>query len=81
MSRSGLRVSTNRDRIRCFKCKECNHFSKECPNISDTEKEHSEQIQQMLNLEENKTSLKVLVADTYDDVIRTNSEKTIDYLN
>ena len=35
----------------------------------------------MLNLEEDKTSLKVLVADTYEDLIRANSEETIDYLN
>ena len=29
-SRSGLRVSTNRDRIRCFECREYNHFAREC---------------------------------------------------
>ena len=33
-------------------------------------KEQSEQIQQMLNLEEDKTALMVLVADTYEDLIR-----------
>ena len=60
--------------IQCFKHREHDHFS-------DTEKEKSEQIQQMLNLEEDKTSLKVLVADTYDDLIRTNSEEAIDQLN
>ena len=31
-SRSGSRVSTNRDRIRCFKCREYDHFANECPN-------------------------------------------------
>ena len=35
----------------------------------------------MLNLEEDKTALKVLVADTNDDLIRTNSEEAIDHLN
>ena len=35
----------------------------------------------MLNLEEDKTALKVLVADTYDDLIRTSSEEAIDHLN
>ena len=35
----------------------------------------------MLNLEEDTTALKVLVADTYKDLIRTNSEETIDHLN
>ena len=32
----------------------------------------------MLNLEEDKTALKILAADTYDDLIRANSEETID---
>ena len=31
-SRSGSRTSTNRDRIRCFKCREYDHFANECPN-------------------------------------------------
>ena len=31
-SRSGSRISTNRDRIRCFKCREYDHFANECPN-------------------------------------------------
>ena len=30
----------------------------------------------MLNLEEHKTALKALMADTYDDLIRANSEET-----
>ena len=36
-SRSGLRASPNRDRIRCFKCKDYDHFAKDCLN-SDVEK-------------------------------------------
>ena len=32
----------------------------------------------MLNLEEDKAALKVLAADNYDDMIRTNSEEAID---
>ena len=35
----------------------------------------------MLNLEEDKTALKAFAAYTYDDLIRTNSEETIDHLN
>ena len=31
-SRLGSRTSTNRDRIRCFKCREYDHFANECPN-------------------------------------------------
>ena len=33
-SRSGSRTSTNRDRIRCFKCREYDHFANECPNLA-----------------------------------------------
>ena len=35
---SGLRARTNRDRIRCFKCREYDHLAKDCPNLQ-TEKE------------------------------------------
>ena len=40
-SRSGSRTSTNRDRIRCFKCREYDHFVNECPNLifEDSDKE------------------------------------------
>ena len=30
-SMSGSRASTNRDRIRCFECREYDHFARECP--------------------------------------------------
>ena len=33
-SRSNSRVTTNRDRIRCFRCREYDHFASECPNAS-----------------------------------------------
>ena len=35
----------------------------------------------MFNLEEDKTALKVLVEDTYNDFIRTNSDEAVDHLN
>ena len=35
----------------------------------------------MLNLEKDKTALKVLAANTYDDLIRKNLDETIDHLN
>ena len=54
-SRSSSRVSTNRDRIKCYICREYDHFANYCPN-SDTEGE-SEQRQQMYNLDENQTAL------------------------
>ena len=71
-------MSTNRDKIRCFKCREYDHFAKDCMNISDAEKEQSEQIQHMLNLEEDKTAIKVLAAATYEDLISANLVETID---
>ena len=49
-SRSGSRASTNRDRIRYYKCGECDHFVRDCPN--SREERDLEQLQQMLNMEE-----------------------------
>ena len=41
-SRSNSRVSTNRDRIRCYRCMEYDHFAMECPNaVTDEELDHS----------------------------------------
>ena len=46
-SRSNLRISTNRDRVRCFKCREYDHFANECPNLvtedSDRESDSARQ--------------------------------------
>ena len=53
-SSSGSRVSKNRDRIRCFKCREYDHFGKDCP--TSKEEREIEQIQQMFNLDEGQTS-------------------------
>ena len=49
-SRSGSRASTNRDRIRCYACREYDHFARDCPN--SREERHLEQLQHMLNMEE-----------------------------
>ena len=32
-SRSNSRLGTNGDRVRCFKCREYDHFANECPNL------------------------------------------------
>ena len=32
-NRSNSRVTTNRDRIKCYRCREYDHFANECPNI------------------------------------------------
>ena len=52
-SRSGSRASTNRDRIRCYKCREYDHFVTDCPN--SREEGDLGQLQQMLNMEEQNT--------------------------
>ena len=49
-SRSGSRASTNRDRIRCYACREYDHFARDCTN--SREKRNLEQLQEMLNMEE-----------------------------
>ena len=48
-SRSGSRASTNGDRIRCYNCREYDHFVRNCPN--SREERDLEQLQQMLNME------------------------------
>ena len=49
-SRSGSRANTNRDRIRCYACREYDHFVRDCPN--SREERDLEQLQHMLNMEE-----------------------------
>ena len=48
--RSGSRASSNRDRIRCYNCREYDHFVRDCP--TSREERDIDQLQQMLNLEE-----------------------------
>ena len=48
-SRSGLRASTNSDRIRCYAYR-YDHFVRDCPN--SREERDLEQLQHMLNMEE-----------------------------
>ena len=79
-SRSGSRASTDRDRIKCFKYREYDHFTEVCPTLQ-VEKE-PEQIQQMYNLDEEQTALKVLATDMCDSLIRASSNDTVvEHLN
>ena len=48
-SRSGSRASTNRDKIRCYNCREYDHFARDCPK--SREERDLEWLQQMLNME------------------------------
>ena len=46
----GLELNKNRDRIRCYKCREYDHFVRDCPN--SREERDLELLQQLLNMEE-----------------------------
>ena len=59
-------MSTNRDRIRCFECREYDHFARECP--TRRENRETEQIQQMFSLDKDQTILQSLLMDTEEDV-------------
>ena len=64
-------VSTNRDRIMCYKCWEYDHFAKDCPTTK--EERETDQIQQMFNLDKEQTSLKTLFTNTYDSLNHVSS--------
>ena len=55
----------NRDRIRCFECREYDYFVRECPTRQ--EKREIEQIQQMFNLDDEQTPLQTSLMDTGDE--------------
>ena len=74
-SRSGSRASMNRDRVRCYKCREYNHFARDCH--TSREERELEQLQQMLNLDGEQTSLKTLVVDTHNSLNKINSEEDV----
>ena len=42
-SRSNSRVSTNWDHVRCYRCREYDHFAAECPNtLTDEETDYED---------------------------------------
>ena len=59
-------MSSNRDGIRCYKCREYDHFTKDC--LTTKEEREIHQIQQMFNLDEEQISLRMLATDTYDNL-------------
>ena len=64
-----------RDRIRCYKCREYGHFSKDCP--TSREERESEQLQQMVNLGDEQKSMKSLVTNTQDHFSGVNPEENL----
>ena len=64
-SRSGSRVTTNRDRVWCFECREYDHFVRDC--LTRQASREAEQIQQMFNMDEDKTILQTPLMDVDQD--------------
>ena len=64
-SRLGSRESMNRDRIRCFKCIECDHFARDCPTRQASME--AEQLQQMFNMDKDQAILQTPLMDTDED--------------
>ena len=73
-SRSGSRASTNRDKICCYRYREYNHFTRDCP--TSREEREVEQLQRMLNLGEEQTVTPPM-SDTQEDLIRMSSEENL----
>ena len=65
----------NRDRIRCYKCREYDHLAKDCPTTK--EEREIEQVWQMFNLDKGQTSIKTLATDMYNSLNKINSLKDI----
>ena len=65
----------NRDRIRCYKCREYDHFIKDCP--TSREEKEIKLLQQMLNLGVEQTLLKSLMASMQDNFSRSSSEENL----
>ena len=63
------RVSTNHDHVRCYRCREYNHFASECLNMPTDEEPDCD--------DANPASLQMMTQDYYP----IDSEGEIEYLN
>ena len=52
-------MTTNRDRIRCFECREYDHFASDCQT-----RQASREEEQMFNMDKEKTLLQTPLMDT-----------------
>ena len=68
-SRSNSRVSTNCDHVRCYRCREYDHFASECPNMPTDEEPDCD--------DADPASLQMMTQDYYP----IDSEGEIEYLN
>ena len=68
-SQSNSRISTNHDHMRCYRCREYDHFTSECPNTPTDEETDYEDV--------DPASLQMM-SQSYSPI---NSEREADYLN
>ena len=73
-SRSSSRVTTNRDRVRCFRCTEYDHFANKCPNMGTDDLDEYESDRAALQL----MTTGVEIQDNFDTARLT---EEADYLN
>ena len=73
-SRSNLRVTTTRDRITCFRCREYDHFANECPNIGTNDSD---------GYESDSAALQLMTTDieAHDDYDIARFTEEVDHLN
>ena len=73
-NRSTSRVTTNRDMIRCFRCKEYHHFANECPNAVTDDSD---------GYESDRTALQLMTteAEIHNNFDTTRLNKETDYFN
>ena len=73
-NRSNSRVTTNRDRIRCFRCREYDHFANKCPNTVTDDSDR---------YESNRAALQLMTTETeiHDNFDTTRLNEETDYLN
>ena len=78
-SRSGSRVTTNRNRIMCFECREYDHFARDC--LTKWANREAKQIQQMFNMDEDQSILQTPLMDIDQDGQTISPVETRDNLN
>ena len=72
-------MTTNRDRIICFECREYDHFTRDYLTIQANKE--AEQIQQMFNMDEDQKILHTPLMDVDQDVQTISPVETRDNLN
>ena len=67
-------MTTNRDRIRCFRCREYDHFANECPNVGTDDSD---------SYESDRTALQLMTteAEIHDNVDTNRLTKESAHLN